>query len=234
DPEFRVASDADAEEPEDNGAAAAAATAPAAAPAAPDPAAAPAAPGQPKVLGLQKALKKLGFDPGNLDGIMGPLTKAAIKQFQRASGLAADGVLGPRPRAALAKALGGGGAAANGTQTPSAPPAAGAANGTPAQAPAAALNLGPWQAARQSAINELKTLATKVASSKHPGAVGVVKEIHYIIGKLPAKPAPQDIDDLEAFIQEDDSITAAEECPDQLHDMNIRQPLLDALQTLTQ
>jgi hypothetical protein len=73
-----------------------------------------------------------------------------------------------------------------------------------------------------------------VAGSKHASAAGVVKEIQGIIGKLPAKPAPQEIDGLEAFIRQDDAITAAEECPDELHDMNIRQPLLDALQTLTQ
>src|SRR5262249_30082610 len=77
------------------GADAAAEAAPApAAPAAPAaaaaPAAPPAAPGKGNVLGLQKALQKLGFDPGKIDGVMGPHTQAAIKKFQQANGLAAD------------------------------------------------------------------------------------------------------------------------------------------------
>jgi peptidoglycan hydrolase-like protein with peptidoglycan-binding domain len=105
DPEFRLASDADVEGPEDAGAAAAGATAPPAAPAPPGPAAAPAAPGQVNVLGLQKALQKLGFEPGPMDGVLGPPTQAALKQFQQANGLAADGILTPQTQAALAKAL---------------------------------------------------------------------------------------------------------------------------------
>jgi hypothetical protein len=113
DAEFRVSSDADAEEPEETGAAA-----PAAAPAAPAQAAKPAPPDQPNVLGLQKALQKLGFYAGNLDGVMSAPTQAAIKQFQQANGLAADGVLGPQTQAALAKALRGGGPAAAGKQAP--------------------------------------------------------------------------------------------------------------------
>src|SRR5205823_1599212 len=111
DPEFRLAADADAEELEDTGAGAAVAAAPAAAPAAPA-AAVPAAPGQPNVLGIQKALQKLGFDPGQLDGVMGPPTQAAVKKFQQASGLPADGVVDAKTQAALAKALQGGTAAA--------------------------------------------------------------------------------------------------------------------------
>lgn len=44
---------------------------------------------------VQKVLKKWGYYTGSVDGINGPLTKAAVKKFQRKYGLAADGVVGP-------------------------------------------------------------------------------------------------------------------------------------------
>jgi hypothetical protein len=66
--------------------------------------AAPAAPGQ-AVLGIQKALRKLGFDPGAPDGVMGPPTQDAIKAFQKTQGLPADGKLGPPTQTAIARAL---------------------------------------------------------------------------------------------------------------------------------
>lgn len=52
-------------------------------------------------LGIQEALKALGFDPGPLDGIPGAATRGAVMQFQAASGLVVDGLVGPRTRAAL-------------------------------------------------------------------------------------------------------------------------------------
>lgn len=42
---------------------------------------------------LQEALKAKGQDPGPIDGIMGPKTRAAIKGFQEASGLKGTGRL---------------------------------------------------------------------------------------------------------------------------------------------
>src|SRR5262245_55756081 len=90
DPEFRVASDADAEEAEVTGAPAAVASTPPAAPPAPATAAPPADRAQPNVLGIQKALHKLGFYTGPLDGVVGPPTQEAIKEFQQASGLPAN------------------------------------------------------------------------------------------------------------------------------------------------
>ena len=74
----------------------------------------PAAGGQGNVTGIQKLLQKLGYDPGKIDGIMGPHTKEAIKKFQQANGLAADGMAGPKTQAAMAKALKGGSAAEGG------------------------------------------------------------------------------------------------------------------------
>lgn len=56
-------------------------------------------------LGLQRALAELGYDPGPVDGIPGPRTRAAVVSFQRARELVADGVVGPRTRGALEDAL---------------------------------------------------------------------------------------------------------------------------------
>lgn len=53
------------------------------------------------VLEIQQALKAAGFDPGPLDGKMGPRTKAAITAYQSANGLAADGIAGPLTQAKL-------------------------------------------------------------------------------------------------------------------------------------
>ncbi len=50
----------------------------------------------PDIRTLQQTLKDLGFSPGNIDGVFGPATVAAVVAFQRASDLLADGVVGPR------------------------------------------------------------------------------------------------------------------------------------------
>ena len=55
----------------------------------------------PGVIRLQKQLKKLGFNPGKIDGDFGPATKAALIAFQRSRGLLADGIAGPRTLTAL-------------------------------------------------------------------------------------------------------------------------------------
>ncbi len=57
------------------------------------------------VLGVQQALDALGYEPGALDGIDGPKTKAAIVAFQRDNGLVADGVVGRLTRAELTTEL---------------------------------------------------------------------------------------------------------------------------------
>ena len=54
---------------------------------------------------LQRALVKLGYSPGTIDGAYGPATQRALETFQTASGLTADGVLGAKTLAALTQAL---------------------------------------------------------------------------------------------------------------------------------
>mgnify|MGYP001616486120 CR=1 FL=1 len=50
---------------------------------------------------IQNRLAELGYVPGRIDGEWGPLTEAAVRQFQRAHGLADDGIVGPLTRRAL-------------------------------------------------------------------------------------------------------------------------------------
>jgi Putative peptidoglycan binding domain len=57
------------------------------------------------VSGYQAALRQLGFDPGPIDGIAGPRTRAAVEAFQRAEGLAVDSIVGPQTRARLRERL---------------------------------------------------------------------------------------------------------------------------------
>lgn len=49
---------------------------------------------KPSTRDIQQALKNSGFYQGSVDGKMGPLTKSAIKEFQRVHGLKDDGVVG--------------------------------------------------------------------------------------------------------------------------------------------
>jgi hypothetical protein len=44
----------------------------------------------------QQALKDKGYDPGPVDGINGPRTKAAVRQYQGKESIDADGRLGPK------------------------------------------------------------------------------------------------------------------------------------------
>jgi hypothetical protein len=57
--------------------------------------------------GIQQALNYLhvATPPLVVDGIMGPMTKAAVKTFQQSHSLVVDGIVGPKTRAALRAAL---------------------------------------------------------------------------------------------------------------------------------
>jgi N-acetylmuramoyl-L-alanine amidase len=52
---------------------------------------------------LQHRLNGLGFDAGREDGILGPETATALRDFQRNTGLAVDGIAGPETLAGLAR-----------------------------------------------------------------------------------------------------------------------------------
>jgi hypothetical protein len=52
---------------------------------------------------IQVCLKNAGFYNGTIDGIKGPQTKTAIKEFQKANGLTADGVVGNKTWDVLGK-----------------------------------------------------------------------------------------------------------------------------------
>lgn len=55
------------------------------------------------VLTLQRRLTELGFDVGHVDGIFGPRTGEALREFQRNVGLPADGTCGPGTFKALGR-----------------------------------------------------------------------------------------------------------------------------------
>ena len=54
---------------------------------------------------LQRALARLGYDPGPTDGILGPRSRDAIRAFQASAGLPADGRVSKRTVDAVAAAL---------------------------------------------------------------------------------------------------------------------------------
>lgn len=50
---------------------------------------------------VQVRLFGLGYDPGPIDGVWGPKTRRAVRDFQRDNDLLIDGIVGPRTLAAL-------------------------------------------------------------------------------------------------------------------------------------
>ncbi len=55
------------------------------------------------VSSLQQHLASAGFDPGAIDGQLGPRTADALRRFQRSAGVRVDGIFGPETAAALAR-----------------------------------------------------------------------------------------------------------------------------------
>lgn len=56
----------------------------------------PQGPYKPTGIEIQTALKNAGFYAGNIDGKIGPKSKKAIEDFQKANGLKVDGKVGPK------------------------------------------------------------------------------------------------------------------------------------------
>ncbi|MGH7389025.1 MAG: peptidoglycan-binding domain-containing protein [Candidatus Rokuibacteriota bacterium] len=50
---------------------------------------------------IQQALKDKGHDPGNIDGLMGPRTRTALRDFQTAQGMEPTGRSDAKTLAAL-------------------------------------------------------------------------------------------------------------------------------------
>ena len=65
----------------------------------------PAGPYKPTSKEIQTALKNAGYYTGPVDGKIGPLSKRAIQEFQKANSLDADGKVGPKTWAVLSKYL---------------------------------------------------------------------------------------------------------------------------------
>ncbi|MBN1526450.1 MAG: peptidoglycan-binding protein, partial [Candidatus Omnitrophica bacterium] len=64
--------------------------------------------GSERIKDIQACLKSAGYYSGSIDGVKGPMTKKAIKEFQRANGLEADGIVGKRTWEILSKYQSGG------------------------------------------------------------------------------------------------------------------------------
>ncbi len=64
--------------------------------------------GKPKgatpVRDVQRTLGRQGWQPGPVDGLYGPRTKAAVTRFQAAARIGVDGIVGPQTRQALTRA----------------------------------------------------------------------------------------------------------------------------------
>jgi peptidoglycan hydrolase-like protein with peptidoglycan-binding domain len=54
-----------------------------------------------QVKAIQQALKDKGHDPGEIDGVMGPKTRAALRDYQKKEGLKATGQLDKETAAKL-------------------------------------------------------------------------------------------------------------------------------------
>ena len=57
-----------------------------------------------EVTELQQMLEDAGFSPGNIDGVFGPKTEAALRSYQAANDLSVDGVAGPETMASFGMA----------------------------------------------------------------------------------------------------------------------------------
>jgi peptidoglycan hydrolase-like protein with peptidoglycan-binding domain len=54
-----------------------------------------------QVMAMQQALKDKGFDPGSVDGVMGPKTSSALRAYQKSENLTTTGRLDGDTKAKL-------------------------------------------------------------------------------------------------------------------------------------
>jgi len=57
-----------------------------------------------QVRGVQRALEQKGFDPGGIDGVVGPITRSAVRKFQDRYGMKPTGEITNQTLFALGKA----------------------------------------------------------------------------------------------------------------------------------
>jgi peptidoglycan hydrolase-like protein with peptidoglycan-binding domain len=99
-----------------------------------------------QVRAVQQALKDKGHDPGSVDGVMGPKTRSALRDFQKKEGIKDTGRLDPDTMSKLGveTKTSGSGPSATGTSASPAMPgssksdsgsASGATSGAPAATP---------------------------------------------------------------------------------------------------
>ena len=84
----------------------------------------------------QQALQAKGYNPGPIDGVHGPRTSAALREYQKAEGLKVTGQMDADTRAKLMASSGAGSAPAASPSTTTATPANPSSVGAPSQAPA--------------------------------------------------------------------------------------------------
>jgi peptidoglycan hydrolase-like protein with peptidoglycan-binding domain len=77
-----------------------------------------------QVKAVQQALKDKGADPGEVDGIMGPKTRQALREYQQKEGLKATGRLDSETASKLGVQ-----ASASGSSSPSASPSGSSSSG---------------------------------------------------------------------------------------------------------
>jgi len=93
--------------------------------------------------------------------------------------------------------------------------------------------LAAWQAARKDVIGQLKTLQGKIAAMKHPRGDPASILVRSIQANLTVKPeSRRDVDELERYLQSDDTIQEAEMPNGFGIKIEIRKTLLPALATL--
>ena len=92
-----------------------------------------------QVRAVQQALKDKGHDPGQVDGVMGPKTQAALRDFQSKEGIKASGRLDSETMSKLGVQAKAGASAGSSSSSPSASPSGSSSpqssGGTPSAAP---------------------------------------------------------------------------------------------------